>query len=65
MVGPMSDEDKAAAMNRLKVGVVLLVGASAGLITLSGGGSLLEVAVGVVAGLVVGAVLMAYLLWIL
>ncbi|MFC4552807.1 MULTISPECIES: hypothetical protein [Halorussus] len=61
----MSDEDKTAAMNRLKAAVVLLVGASAALITLSGGGSLLEVAGAAVAGLVVGAILLAYLSWIL
>ncbi len=48
-------------MNRLKAAIVVLVGASAGLITLSGGGSLLQVGVAIVAGLVVGAVLLAYL----
>ncbi|NHN59510.1 MULTISPECIES: hypothetical protein [Halorussus] len=61
MVGPPSREEKRDAMNRLKAGIVLLVGASAGLITLSGGGSLLQIGLAVVAGLVVGAVLLAYL----
>lgn len=48
-------------MTRLKAAVVVLVGASAGLITLSGGGSPRQIAVAVVAGLVVGAGLLAYL----
>ncbi|WP_435175219.1 hypothetical protein [Halorussus sp. AFM4] len=61
MVGPPSREEKREAMNRLKAAIVVLVGASAGLITLSGGGSLLQVGVAIVAGLVVGAVLLAYL----
>lgn len=61
MVGPASEEEKAESMMRLKAAVVALVGASAGLITLSGGGSAVEVAVAVAAGLVVGAALLAYL----
>ncbi len=48
-------------MNRLKAAVVALVGASAGLVTLSGGGSPAQIAAAVVAGLAVGAVLLAYL----
>ncbi|WP_137285141.1 hypothetical protein [Halorussus salinisoli] len=65
MVGPATDEEKRDAMNVLKASIVVLVGASAGLITLSGGGSLVQVAVAVVAGSVVGAVLLAYLVYIL
>lgn len=61
MVGPQSDDEKRAGMMRLRLGVVALVGASAGLITVSGGGSLLEVGVAVVVGLAVGALLFAYL----
>lgn len=64
MVGPASDDEKRAGMARLRFGVVVLVGASAGLITMSGGGSLLEVGVAVVAGLAVGAALFAYLVHI-
>lgn len=61
MVGPPSDDEKREAMARLKIALVVLVGASAGLITLSGGGSVLEIGVAVVAGLAVGAALIAYL----
>ncbi|UPW00757.1 hypothetical protein M0R88_01320 [Halorussus gelatinilyticus] len=61
MVGPQSDEDKRDAMNQFKAGVVLLVGVSAGLIAFSGGATLLEAAVAVGAGLLVGAALLAYL----
>ncbi len=64
MVGPLSDDEKRAGMLRLRLSVIALVGASAGLITMSGGGSLLEVGVAVVVGLVVGAVLFAYLVYI-
>lgn len=61
MVGPTSAEENEEAMTRLKASIVVLVGASAGLITLSGGGSAVQVAVAVAAGLVVGAALLAYL----
>ncbi|WP_128476157.1 hypothetical protein [Halorussus pelagicus] len=61
MVRPPSSEDKRESMNRLKIAIVVLVGASAGLITFSGGGSLVQVVVAVGAGLVVGVVLLAYL----
>ena len=62
MVRPTTDEEKAESMNRLKAGIVVLVGVSAGLITLSGGGSLVQIGVAVLAGLVVGAALLAYLI---
>ena len=61
MVRPTSDEDRRDAMNQLKIGIVLLVGASAGLIAFFGDGSLFEIAVAVGAGLVVGVALLAYL----
>ena len=64
MVGPPSDEEKRGAMARLKLGIVVIVGLSAGLITLSGGGSAAEVAVAVVAGLLLGAGLLGYLVHI-
>lgn len=60
MVGPPSDEDE-QARTRLKASIVALVGASAGLITLSGSGSAVQVALAVGAGLVVGAALLTYL----
>jgi hypothetical protein len=62
MVGPPTQEDKREAMNVLKTSVVLLIGASAGLITLSGGGSLLQVAVAAGAGLVIGVAVLSYLI---
>jgi hypothetical protein len=61
MVGSVPDEEPDEAMTRLKASIVVLVGASAGLITLSGGGSAVQISVAVVAGLVVGAALLAYL----
>ncbi|MFC4447999.1 hypothetical protein [Halorussus aquaticus] len=65
MVGPTSEEEKREAMTRFKATIVVLVGASAGLITLSGGGSLVQIGVAVVAGSVVGAALLAYVVRIL
>jgi hypothetical protein len=61
MVGPPSEEEKRGAMSRLKLGIVVVVGLSAGLITVSGGGSAVQVAVAVVAGLVLGIGLLGYL----
>lgn len=64
MVGPPSDEEKQGSMNRLKTSIVVIVGLSAGLITVSGGGSMVQVAIAVVAGLVIGAALLGYLVHI-
>ncbi|WP_254837606.1 hypothetical protein [Natronomonas marina] len=61
MTGPISDEDRERTMTRLKVGVVLLVGLSAGLITSQGDASLVVVLGAVAAGLLVGAALVWYL----
>ncbi len=62
MVGPPSDDDPHRSGRRqLKASIVVLVGVSAGLIVVSSGGSLLEVGAAVVAGLAVGAALLAYL----
>ena len=61
MTGPVSDEDRERTMTRLKVGTVLLVGLSAGLITSQGNTSLAVVAAAVVAGLLVGAALVRFL----
>ena len=62
MVGPMSDEERRAGSQRLYAGFVALVGASAGLMAISGGATILQTAVVVLGGLVVGACLMWYLL---
>ena len=61
MTGPISEEDRERTMGRLKIGSVLLVGLSAGLITSQGDASLRVVAVAVAAGLALGAVLVRYL----
>jgi membrane associated rhomboid family serine protease len=61
MTGPISREDRARTMRWVKVIFVLLVGASAGLITSQGEASLQVVVVAVVVGLVVGVALVWYL----
>lgn len=61
MVGPPTPEQRAISGRRLKVAVVVLVGGSAGLIALQGGGSLLAVLVAIVAGLALGWLLVWYL----
>jgi membrane associated rhomboid family serine protease len=61
MAGPISREDRAKTMRWVKIVFVLLVGASAGLITSQGDASL-EIVVGaVVGGLLVGVALVWYL----
>ncbi len=64
MVGPPSREEHAAGMARLKIGIVLLVGASGGLIALHGGADVLGVVLATLSALVVGALLTWYLIWI-
>ncbi len=64
MVGPMTRQDRSSAMARLKIAIVLLVGASGGLIALQTGASVVGLAAAVVSGLVVGVLLMWYLTWI-
>jgi len=62
MVGPSRDEDpNRAGRTQLKVGIVLLVGVSAGLVALSGGATPAEIGIAVAGGLAVGAALLAYL----
>lgn len=57
MVGPISSERRSAVVLRMKVGFVLLVGASGGLITLQGDPTPLVIGGAVLAGLAVGVVL--------
>lgn len=64
MVGPMTREDRSKAMSRLKIVIVLLVGASGGLIALQSGADTVGLLAGVASGLVVGALLTWYLTWI-
>jgi purine-cytosine permease-like protein len=62
MVGPtLSEEDRAVASRRLKLGFVALVGCSGGLVALTAGATAPQALVAVVAGLLVGGALMAYL----
>ena len=62
MVGPsLSSEEQRAASLRLKVGLVLIIGASAGLIALQAQATLVQVGVAFVGGVLLGAVLVAYL----
>jgi membrane associated rhomboid family serine protease len=57
MVGPVSDEERSDAAFKLKAGIVLFVGLSAGLITLNGDGPLWLSGLAVVAGLLTGLLL--------
>ncbi|WP_332899577.1 hypothetical protein [Haladaptatus sp. CMSO5] len=57
MVGPLSSEERTAATLRLKIGFVVLVGASAGLITLPSSPSLFEFGVAFLAGSALGVLL--------
>ncbi|WP_435067029.1 hypothetical protein [Haloplanus sp. C73] len=62
MVGPsITDEDRRRANRRLKGGFVALVGVSGGLVSLAIGASLEQAALAVVAGCLVGAILVVYL----
>ncbi|MFB6142769.1 MAG: hypothetical protein ABEJ30_05440 [Halorientalis sp.] len=57
MVGPISNEDRDSFMTRLRVGFVVLLAVSAGLITLQGDPSLAVVGGATAGGLVAGLVL--------
>jgi hypothetical protein len=57
MVGPTADDDSQSLAFRLKIFFVVLVGASAGLITSVENTTLLESGLATLAGLVVGVVL--------
>ncbi|WP_424006180.1 hypothetical protein [Haloferax denitrificans] len=62
MVGSsMSDEETRLANNRLKIGFTLLVGVSAALVAMQAGATLLQGAIALVAGLVIGGLLTWYL----
>ncbi|MCO8267117.1 hypothetical protein ACOZ4B_05435 [Haloferax prahovense] len=62
MVGSsMSDEETRLANNRIKIGFVLLVGASAGLVAVQAGATLVQGAIALLAGLAVGGLLTWYL----
>jgi hypothetical protein len=62
MVGPsMSDEERAVASRRLRVGFVLLVGLSGGLVSLQAGPTLVQFFAAVLGGLLVGWLLLWFL----
>ena len=57
MVGGVTDDEREAFVRRVKIGFVLFVGLSAGLITLLGDAGVVGFAVAGTVGLAVGAVL--------
>ncbi|ADE02610.1 MULTISPECIES: hypothetical protein [Haloferax] len=62
MVGSsMSDEETRLANNRLKIGFILLVGASAALVAVQAGATLVQAAVALLCGVVIGGLLTWYL----
>lgn len=61
MVGPLSDDQRRLGARRLQIGFVLLVGVSAGLISLQADPTPLQVAAAVLGGLALGVLLVAYL----
>ncbi len=65
MVAPMSREDRSSAMSRLKIAIVLLVGASGGLIAFQSGANTVGMLAATVSGLLLGVLLTWYLTWIM
>ena len=61
MVGPLSNEDRRSGHRRLQAGFVALVGVSAGLISLQAKPTAFQFVGAVLGGIVLGAVLVAYL----
>jgi hypothetical protein len=61
VVDPIPDEDRARTLRWVKVGAVLLVGLSAGLIAVQGEASPDMIAGSIAAGLLVGGALVRYL----
>ncbi|MFB9806218.1 hypothetical protein ACFFQF_13380 [Haladaptatus pallidirubidus] len=61
----MSSEDRSSAMVRLKIAIVLLVGASGGLIAFQSGANTVGMIVATLSGLLLGALLTWYLSWIM
>jgi hypothetical protein len=57
VVGPVSDEERSDAAFRIKIGIVLFVSLSAGLITLQGGVPLWQTGVAMLVGLLTGLAL--------
>jgi len=60
MVGPISDEERSSFALRVKIGITVLIGLSAGLVTLQGDPSLPIIAGAVLGGIVFGGLLVWY-----
>lgn len=61
MVEPISNAERSRTLRWVKIGTVLLVGLSAGLIAVQSGGSIEAIAGAMLGGIVVGAALVWYL----
>lgn len=61
MVDPIPNDDRIRTLRWVKLGAVLLVGLSAGLIAIQGGASRRAVVAAIASGLLVGGVLVWYL----
>lgn len=61
MVDPVSSADRVRTLRWVKLGTILLVGLSAGLISVQGGATMGLIAGSVLAGLLVGGALVWYL----
>jgi len=57
MVGSSTEENRSSLVRRLKMGIVLVVGLSMGLVALNGGAPLEFITLAVAAGLAVGVLL--------
>jgi hypothetical protein len=57
MVGPISDEERSSFTLKVKLGLTVLIGISAGLVTLQGDATLPIIAGAVLGGMVVGGAL--------
>ena len=62
MVGPsLSDDETRIANNRLKIGFVLLVGGSGGLVAVTAGATLPQIVVAFAGGTILGIALVVFL----
>lgn len=60
MVGPISTEERQSKLQKIKIGIAVLVGVSMGLVALQGGASLPVIGGATVAGAALGGVLAWY-----
>ncbi|MFP9191746.1 hypothetical protein [Natronosalvus vescus] len=64
MARPRRSALDSESLRRMKVGFVLLVGLSGGMMALQGGASLLVIGLATLTGLVAGGALLWYLTWV-